>query len=99
MNNFRLKCYEIVKKIPRGKILTYKDVANILGTRAYRAVGTAMKMNNDKSVPCHRIINSNGFIGGYNGFAGNKLNLLKKEGIASEDGFIDIKKYRYDFKE
>ena len=97
MREFYDRCYEIVKKIPKGKISTYMDVANALGTKASRAVGTAMKKNQDKNVPCHRVINSDGFVGGYNGLVGNKIDALREEGVKVIDGYIDLKKFRYDF--
>lgn len=61
--------------------MTYKEVAEAMGhPRAARAVGTTLKMNKDKSVPCHRVIRSDGKLGGYNGFQGKKAALLKAEG-------------------
>ena len=64
--NFNQKCYELLSKIPKGKISTYKQIANILNTKAYRAVGNAMAKNpNPIIVPCHRVIKSDGHIGGY----------------------------------
>ena len=64
--NFNRQCYELLSQIPKGKISTYKQIAKILDTKAYRAVGNAMA-NNPKPiiVPCHRIIKSNVLIGGY----------------------------------
>ena len=64
--NFNEKCYKLLSKIPEGKISTYQEIAKALNTKAYRAVGNAMARNpNPIDVPCHRIINSNGLIGGY----------------------------------
>ena len=61
--NFNQKCYELLSKIPKGKISTYKQIANILNTKAYRAVGNAMANNpNPIIVPCHRVIKSDGQI-------------------------------------
>lgn len=78
---FREDVYKIVKKIPKGKVLTYKQVAEKMGhPLAARAVGTALKHNTDKSVPCHRVIRSDGKLGGYNGINGAKAKLLKAEG-------------------
>jgi len=63
---FNQKCYELLSQIPEGKIVTYKHIANILKTKTYRAVGSAMAKNpNPIIVPCHRVIKSNGSIGGY----------------------------------
>lgn len=81
VSNFREKVLAVVKKIPKGKTLSYKQVATKAGhPMASRAVGAIMRTNKDKTIPCHRVIMSNGKIGGYNGLQGKKLALLKKEG-------------------
>ncbi len=83
MKTFKEKVIEIVKAIPRGQILTYKEVAKKAGNeKAVRVVGNIMSKNQDKSVPCHRVIRSDGKTGGYNGLRGkSKLKILKKEGV------------------
>jgi O-6-methylguanine DNA methyltransferase len=79
--SFKTDVYAVVRQIPRGEVLTYKQVAEAMGRPgASRAVGTALKENNDKTVPCHRVIRSDGKLGGYNGFQGKKERLLKEEG-------------------
>ncbi|HEY4489834.1 MAG TPA: MGMT family protein [Candidatus Paceibacterota bacterium] len=82
-SNFSQKVYEVVRKIPRGKTLTYKQVARIAGKpKASRAVGNIISKNTNKNVPCHRVIRSDGKLGGYNGLRGkSKMQLLAKEGI------------------
>ena len=82
-NLFKEKVLQIVKKIPRGKTLTYKQVAGKAGhPGAARAVGAIMRVNKDKSVPCHRVIKSDGTLGGYNAINGpSKRALLLKEGV------------------
>lgn len=80
--NFSEKVYDIVKKIPAGKVLTYKQVAQKIGSpNSFRAVGNALNKNRSKNVPCHRVIRSDGGMGGYNRGTGIKTKLLKKEGI------------------
>jgi len=80
-NNFKKKVLEVVKKIPKGSVLSYKQVAAKAGnSKAARAVGTIMKNNKDKDVPCHRVILSSGKLGGYNGNLGEKRALLRREG-------------------
>ncbi|MEK7613928.1 MAG: MGMT family protein [Patescibacteria group bacterium] len=70
-----------VKKIPKGKTLTYGEVATLAGhPRAARAVGAIMRSNRDTNVPCHRVVAKNG-LGGYNGLRGEKEKLLKAEGV------------------
>ena len=78
---FQDKVYETVKKIPRGKVLTYKQVAELAGRpRAFRAVGNVLNKNRDPRIPCHRVIRSDGKIGGYNQGIKKKALLLYKEG-------------------
>lgn len=78
---FKQKVLEVVGKIPRGKVLTYKEVAYRAGSAgAARAVGSILKQNYDPKIPCHRVIRSDGKLGGYNRGAKNKIKLLKKEG-------------------
>lgn len=77
---FQQKVYNVVKKIPKGKTLTYKQVAQKIGQpRAYRAVGSALKKNYAPSIPCHRVIRSDGKLGQYNRGAEMKEKILKKE--------------------
>lgn len=82
--NFNQKVWELTKKIPKGKVTTYKEIAKKLRTKAYRAVGQALKRNKKPMIiPCHRVVNSDGSLGGYSGIKNNikKIRLLKKEGI------------------
>lgn len=98
MKSFQEQCYDACKLIPKGKVSTYKAIANYLGTAAYRAVGTAMKNNRDKTTPCHRVINSDGFVGGYNGLIGNKIKALEKEGVIIKEGYVDLEKYGFNYR-
>jgi O-6-methylguanine DNA methyltransferase len=79
--NFTERVRGVVRRIPKGKTLTYKQVAIKAGRPlAFRAVGSVMSKNFDKSIPCHRVIRSDGKIGGYNrGGPSVKLSILKKE--------------------
>lgn len=80
MLNFTQKVYKVVSQIPEGKVLTYKQVAQLAGSpKAYRAVGNILNKNYDKNVPCHRVIRANGEVGGYNGGTEKKVKLLKQE--------------------
>ena len=79
---FQNKVYQICKRIPKGKVTTYKAIAKAIGTKAYRAVGSALNKNPyAPKVPCHRVINSDGRLGGFATGIKNKIKLLKKEGI------------------
>ena len=78
---FKQKVLEIVKNIPKGKTLTYKEVARRAGSpNASRAVGSILKTNFDPKIPCHRVIRSDGVAGEYNRGRQNKIELLKAEG-------------------
>lgn len=82
MKSFADKVREIVRKIPKGKSMTYKQVATKAGNpNAARAVGAIMRTNFDESIPCHRVIASDGSMRGYNrGGTSRKLTILKAEG-------------------
>ncbi len=75
------KVYATVSKIPKGKTMTYKEVAKKAGNPlAARAVGTLMSKNFNPKIPCHRVVRSDGKIGGYNrGGPGRKVELLLME--------------------
>jgi len=79
-SNFKNKVFGVVRRIPRGKVLTYKQVAVFAGKpRAYRAVGNILNKNYDPKIPCHRVIRSDGKTGGYNRGKRAKISLLTKE--------------------
>jgi O-6-methylguanine DNA methyltransferase len=80
--SFKENVLEIVRNIPRGGVLSYGEVARRAGNpRAARAVGAMMKANHDATVPCHRVIRSDGEMGGYNnGGSSAKLKKLRAEG-------------------
>ena len=81
MTIFQEKVNDVVKKIPKGRVLTYKKVAQLAGfPKAFRAVGNVLNKNRDLKIPCHRVIRSDGSIGGFNRGANKKALLLKKEG-------------------
>lgn len=81
-NDFDLRVLGIVAEIPRGEVRTYKEVAESLGGRAWRAVGSAMARNPFPLViPCHRVVRSDLNLGNYGGGVEMKRELLKKEGV------------------
>lgn len=79
---FADKVRAIVRKIPKGKTMTYAEVARKAGNpKAARAVGAVMRANYDPAIPCHRVIKSDGTLGSYNrGGTDKKKALLRKEG-------------------
>ena len=95
---FEDEVYNLVKKIPRGRISTYKIIARKLNSKAYRVVGRALNKNPYKIVPCHRIINSNKNIGGFSKGVKNKIKMLKKEGIKIKNNkVLDFEKVLHKF--
>jgi methylated-DNA-[protein]-cysteine S-methyltransferase len=96
--NFRDKVYAKLREVPKGKVTTYKDLANALGTAAYRAVGTAMNKNPDAPrTPCHRVINADGRLGGFASGLTKKIQMLKEEGVEIVNEKIDLNKFRHEF--
>jgi len=100
--NFSSKVYNLCKKIPYGKISTYKLISHKLNTKAYRAIGQALKNNPyAPKVPCHRVVNSKGYLHGFAGKTSKlalskKAKLLKKEGIKIKNNkIINFKKVLY----
>lgn len=93
--SFAEACYEIVRRVPKGKVTTYQAVANALGCKAYRAVGNAMNSNPyAPEVPCHRVVKANGEVGGFARGNNAKIQLLRKEGIPVSRGRIpELKTY------
>ena len=92
------KVYEFLKTIPRGKVVTYGQIAQYLGNKNLsRVVGNILHNNPDPSnYPCHRVVNSKGQVASNFAFGGGVMQrrLLEQEGIVFEpDGSIDLKKY------
>ena len=78
--NFFERVYQVVRKIPEGKVMTYGQIADALGTRDARRVGQALHANkNSSDVPCHRVVRSDGTVGGYAWGTKRKEKLLRKE--------------------
>ncbi len=106
MKSFTEKVLQIVREIEKGQVMTYKEVAmrasvstpqtecitaRVEGGVAARAVGTIMKNNYDPTVPCHRVVRSDGHIGDYNrGGRDKKIELLCNEGIVIENSKVKI---------
>ncbi|MBT4858893.1 MGMT family protein [archaeon] len=123
MTTFNEKCYTLLKKVPKGRVTTYKEISNALETKAYQAVGNAMRCNpyvsemqnisdhaqkssisDTPKVPCHRVVKSDGNIGGFKGKTkgkeiSEKINILKKEGIQIKNNkIVKFDKILYKFK-
>ena len=91
------RIYEAVKKIPRGKVATYGQVAEMAGNKKMaRAVGNALHKNPDpEKIPCYRVVNAKGELAGEFAFGGEgaQARLLQADGIAVVDGRVDLKIY------
>ncbi len=97
---FDEKVWQLLRKIPKGKVTTYKILAKAAGnSRAARAVGNACNRNPfSPKVPCHRVVKSSGFIGGYAHGTAKKIKLLKAEGIPIKGQKIqDFKEFLFKF--
>ena len=94
MTPFQKLVYNKLKEVPRGKVTTYKALTEAIGSKAYRAVGNALKVNPmAPQVPCHRVVKADGSIGGFMGFKtgpaiDKKIKLLATEGVQVEKGII-----------
>ncbi|NCN44988.1 MAG: cysteine methyltransferase [Candidatus Pacebacteria bacterium CG10_big_fil_rev_8_21_14_0_10_36_11] len=85
---FAQKVYEALKKVPRGKVISYKRLAEMIGSKAYRAVGSVLAKNPYAPVvPCHRVVASDGSLGGFMG-SKSKNNLIKKQLLLNSEGVI-----------
>ena len=103
-NDFTKKVLEIVAKIPRGELMTYQQVAKLAGSpKAYRAVGSILNRNYREKewqlpfdemepVPCHRVIRSDGYIGGYARGGQDKAKILMLEGHVVDKNRIKLPK-------
>ncbi|MEM6821072.1 MAG: MGMT family protein [Verrucomicrobiota bacterium] len=92
VTNFQQRVYDALMKIPKGRVTTYQEIAHHLGMRSPRAIGQALKKNPfAPEVPCHRVIRSDGSIGGYAGKTeGEKIR--KKRKLLESEGVIFDKK-------
>ena len=98
-DDIRMRVMNLTRKIPRGRVTTYKSIAKILGIHP-RAVGNILKRNPYPVIyPCHRVVKSNGELGGYIGskYAWLKRWLLEIEGVVVKNGKVE-KKYLMDIK-
>ena len=96
--SFFEKVYEVVKKIPKGRVATYGQIACLAGSpRSARQVGYALHVNPEPFViPCHRVVNRFGSLAPAFAFGGVEVQaaLLRDEGVeVTDDGFVDLEKY------
>jgi methylated-DNA-[protein]-cysteine S-methyltransferase len=102
--NFDERVWKLMEKIPRGRVTTYGQIARKLNTKAYRAVGNACRKNPyAPRVPCHRVVRSDGTIGGFGGKISGKTVeektlLLREENVEVRNGrVVDFEKVLFRF--
>ena len=91
MTQFQQLCYQTLKdKVPAGTVITYGGLAKLIGNpKAFRAVGSAMNKNPfAPAIPCHRVVKSNGDLGGFAYDISLKIKRLQAEGVSVENGKI-----------
>ena len=105
MQKFYEHVWKLMKRIPRGRVTTYKELAKALNSKAYRAVGNACRSNPyAPRVPCHRVVKSSGSVGGFGGKMSGanvrrKIALLKKEGVRVQNGkIVSFEKVLFKFR-
>jgi methylated-DNA-[protein]-cysteine S-methyltransferase len=87
-------CYSILKRVPKGKVTTYGGIARGLKSRGAQAVGGAMSRNKRiGEVPCHRVVRSDGRIGGFALGTKKKIEMLRSEGVEVIHGHVDLIKF------
>ncbi len=99
MSSFNERVWKLCAQVPAGKVTTYQELANALGTTAYRAVGNALNKNPyAPRVPCHRVVKSDGTLGGFARGLEAKEILLQKEGVRFTGGrVVGFEKKRFRF--
>ena len=90
MTSFQSQCYEALQKVPSGTVISYSGLAEMVGRpKAHRAVGNAMNKNPfAPKVPCHRVVKSNGDLGGFSSGSRLKIKRLLLEGVKVVDNKI-----------
>lgn len=101
MHMFKEKIYSVTRKIPKGKVATYGQLAKLAGKpKAARAVGVFMKINPDAPhTPCHRVVAADGSLTGYSGKGGivGKKKMLLKEGVHFKGNRVDLSRSQWKF--
>jgi len=100
MTEFEKNVLEVIKKIPKGKVATYSEIAKKLGRpNASRAVGNALNKNpHAPQIPCHRVVKANGEIGEYAKGITTKIKILKKEKIEIKNNkIVNFRRKLYKF--
>lgn len=95
--NLSEEVYAATRRIPRGRVATYGDIAAAIGRpRAWRRVGSVLSLNRDPKTPCHRVVRADGRVGGFGlpGGSPEKIRRLCSEGVAIQDGIVRLHEFR-----
>ena len=97
MREFQSLVLEFTSKIPKGKVTTYKELARAIGKpKAWRAVANALATNpHPITIPCHRVVRSDGNIGGYELGTKKKIELLRSEGVEIKGNKVSLQKFMF----
>ena len=88
--------YELCKRIPKGKVSTYKDIAEALDSKAYRLVGQALRCNPyAPEVPCHRVVGFDGSLVGFASGVKERERMLREECVEVVGGKVDLERYGF----
>ncbi len=80
--NLQKQVYNAVKTVPKGMVTTYGEISQAIGLKSSRLIGKILSLNTDfKSIPCYKVVKSNGHVSGYNQGINKKIRLLKADGI------------------
>jgi len=95
---FYQRVWALCSRVPAGRVVTYADIAQQLGGRAYRSVGCALHHNPYAPwVPCHRVVGSDGCLTGFASGLDKKRKMLQAEGVKVIAGCVDLDRYRFRF--
>lgn len=102
---FAQQVYSLLRTVPKGRVTTYKELAKAMNTKAFQAIGQVMRSNPyAPAVPCHRVVATNGMLGGFMGERSGptvlkKIHLLKKEGVIIHGNkVVDFERKLWRFK-
>lgn len=95
--NFNQRVWAITARVPAGKVVTYADLAQALGSRGFRAVGNALNRNPyAPGVPCHRVVGSSGSLTGFAQGLARKQEMLADEGVICSNGRVCLENRRFE---
>jgi len=99
VQKLQTKIYQKLTQVPRGKVITYKELAKSVNSNASRFVGSCMRNNSDPvKIPCYKVVLSSGMVGNYSaGGVKTKIKLLEKDGVVIVNKKVNLEKFGYRF--